>query len=160
VSTPSDVIEQLKSVMLMQLAADPVLPTLVAATYAGSGYTGLYRDNIPPAATSGHPTRLELVPAVVVANMDSLFDFAFGDPTAMVIGYQATMLVWAAAASRIGTSLVDIANRCYIALSKMNTGVGFVQCMQPGMGRNAQPDDSVGNPYFWLGSEWKVQGSL
>lgn len=159
-STPTEVIERLKAACLMQLAADPTLPNLVAHAYAGQGYTGIYLDNIPPAITGGHPSRLELVPAVVIVNMDAEFQFAFGDPLAMVVGYRATMLIWAAAPSRHGDGLVDIANRCYASLVQMNTGVGFVQAMQPTLPRSQQPDDSVGNPYFWLGSEWTAQGNL
>lgn len=144
----------------MQLAADPTLPNLVAHAYAAQGYTGIYIDNIPPAVTGGHPSRLELVPALVIVNLDTTFEFAFGDPTKMVIGYTAHMLIWAAAASLHGTGLVAIADRAYASLVQLNTGVGFVQTMQPTMPRSQQPDDSVGNPYFWLGSEWTAQGNL
>lgn len=159
-STPIEVIEQVKAVCQMQLAADASLPGLVAHAYAGQGYTGIYIDNMPPSVTGGHPSRLELVPAVVVTHLDTVFEFAFGDPTQMVIGYTSHLLIWGAAASLHGSGLVGIANRCYAALVAMNTGVGFVQTMQPSMPRSQQPDDSVGNPYFWLGSEWTAQGNL
>jgi len=160
VSTPTEVIERLKATCQMQLAADASLPGLVAHAYAAQGYTGIYIDNIPPAVTGGHPSRLELVPAVVIVNLDTVFEFAFGDPTKMVIGYTSHLLIWAAAASLHGSGLVDIANCCYAALVAMNIGIGFVQTMQPTMARSQQPDDSVGNPYFWLGSEWTAQGNL
>jgi hypothetical protein len=160
VSTPTEVIELLKASCKMQLAADPSLPGLVASAFAGQGYTGIYIDNIPPAVTGGHPSRLELVPAVIITHLDTVFEFAFGDPTQMVVGYTSHLLIWAAAASLHGSGLVNIANRVYAALVQLNTGVGFVQTMQPTMPRSQQPDDSVGNPYFWLGSEWTAQGNL
>lgn len=158
---PDDAIMLVQQEVEQALAADSTIIGMLARFNPGTGYDGVYQDEVPaPAAAGAHPTRAELYPAIVMAEKGTTFQYVYGDAGPTIIGYNMLLQVMAVTTGRSKWPLYPISRRLKQLLHNHRTPGGTIRSMISEGNVDNKETGADGNPYRWLGDDWRIIGQM